>query len=172
MEGAATRYAPVPIEEFCGNCIYCLQRDAEELKRLQPKRRENPGGYITISGEKHILLKMRSLLQEAEERVYASMSAELTERILPELRSMAQRGLKVVVITDRPLDLPGAIVYCTEQKQKQIRLIVDSSSVLTGDLEDGEHSTCLYSSKDNLVSLFKEDLKNEIRLIELTKEKE
>lgn len=172
VEGAATRYAAVPICEFCGNCIYSLQKDAEELGRLQPKRRKDSGGYITITGEKHILLKMRNLLLEARERVYASMSAELTERILPELRDMAERGLKVVVITDRPLRLPGATVYCTEQKQKQIRLIVDSGSVLTGDLDDGEHSTCLYSSKDNLVSLFKEDLKNEIRLIELTKGRE
>lgn len=172
VEGAATRYAPVPMGEFCGNCIYSLQKDAEELGRQQPKRRKDSGGYITITGEKHILLKMRNLLLEARERVYASMSAELTERILPELRNMAERGLKVVVITDRPLRLPGATVYCTEQKQKQIRLIVDSGSVLTGDLDDGKYSTCLYSSKDNLVSLFKEDLKNEIRLIELTKGKE
>lgn len=172
VEGAATRYAPVPMGEFCGNCIYSLQKDAEELDRLQPKRRKDSGGYITITGEKHILLKMRNLLLEARERVYASMSAELTERILPELRDMAERGLKVVVITDRPLRLPGATVYCTEQKQKQIRLIVDSGSVLTGDLDDGKYSTCLYSSKDNLVSLFKEDLKNEIRLIELTKGRE
>lgn len=171
-EGAAARYVPVPVEEFCGNCIYSLQKDAEELGRLQPKRREDAGGYITIAGEKHILLKMRNLLRGAGERVYASMSAELTDRILPELRDMAERGLKVVVITDRPLDLPGATVYFTEKKQKQIRLIVDSGSVLTGDLDDGENSTCLYSSKDNLVSLFKEDLKNEIRLIELTKGRE
>ncbi len=172
VEGAATRYAPVPLEEFCGNCIYNLQKDAGELGQMQPKRRKDSGGYITIAGEKQILLKMRNLLHGARERVYASMSAELTERILPELRDMAGRGLKVVVITDRPLDLPGATVYCTERKQRQIRLIVDSGSVLTGDLDDGENSTCLYSSKDNLVSLFKEDLKNEIRLIELTKGRE
>lgn len=172
VEGTAASYTPVPVGEFCGNCIYSLQRDAEELNRLQPKRRKDSGGYITIAGEKHILLKMRNLLREARERVYASMSAELTERILPELRDMAERGLKVVVITDRPLDLPGAVVYCTDRKQKQIRLIVDSGSVLTGDLDDGENSTCLYSSKDNLVNLFKEDLKNEIRLIKLTEGKE
>ncbi len=173
VEGAAARYTPVPIGEFCGNCIYSLQKDVETLKKMQPKRRrENSSGYITIAGEKHILLKMRNLLLGARERVYASMSAQLMERILPELRGMTERGLKVVIITDQPLDLPGATVYCTEKKQKQIRLIVDSGSVLTGDLDDGESSTCLYSKKDNLVNLFKEDLKNEIKLIELTKGRE
>ena len=172
VEGAAAHYIPVPVEEFCNNCIYSLQKDAQELKHLQPKCKPDSQGYITIAGEKHIFLKMRNLLQGANERVYASMSAELMKLILPELNNMVNRGLKVVIITDRPLDLPGATVYCTEKKQNQIRLIVDSASVLTGDLDDGENSTCLYSKKDNLVSLFKEALKNEIRLIELTQGRE
>lgn len=172
MEGAAARYTPVPLQEFCGNRIRGLQEDAAELERLQPKFRPESDGYITVAGEKHILTKMKNMLRSSQERVYASLSAELVQRILPELQDMLRRDLKVVVITDRFPDLPGATVYCTEKKQKQIRLIVDSNSVLTGDLEDGENSTCLYSKKDNLVSLFKEDLKNEIRLIELTKGKE
>lgn len=172
VEGASAHYTPVPLEEFCGNCIYSLQKDAEELKRLQPKCKPDSDGYITIAGEKHILLKMRNMLREAKERVYASMSAELMKLILPELKEMVERKCKVVIITDQPLNLPGATVYCTEKKQKQIRLIVDSSSVLTGDLENGENSTCLYSKKDNLVSLFKEALKNEIKLIKLTQGRE
>lgn len=172
VEGAAARYTPVPLSEFCGNIVDGLREDAEELSILLPKRRAESGGYITVAGEKNILQKMKNLLRGAQERVYASMSAELVERILPELKEMTARGLKVVVITDRPPDLPGATVYCTEKKQRQIRLIADSSSVLTGDLEDGENSTCLYSKKDNLVTLFKEDLKNEIRLIELTQGRE
>lgn len=172
VEGAAARYTPVPLAEFCGNRIRGLQEDAGELEKLLPKRRPDSGGYVTVAGEKRILLKMKNLLRGAQERVYASMSAELVERILPELREMTARGLKVVVITDRPPDLPGATIYCTEKKQRQIRLIVDSASVLTGDLEDGENSSCLYSKKDNLVTLFKEDLKNEIKLIELTQGRE
>lgn len=172
MEGPAAHYTPVPVGEFCGNCIFSLRKYAEELSRLQPERRKEEDGYITVAGEKHILLKMHNLLSGAKKRVYASMSAELTELILPDLRRMTVRGLKVVVITDRPLKLAGATVYCTEKKQKQIRLIVDSDSVLTGDLNDGERSTCLYSKKNNLVSLFKEDLKNEIKLIKLTRGKE
>lgn len=172
VEGAAARYTPVPAAEFCGNRIRALREDAAALVRLQPERRPEPEGYVTVAGERHILDKMRNMLRGAEQRVYVSMSSGLIARILPELRGMAARGLKVVVITDRPPDLPGATVYCTGQKRMQIRMIVDSVCVLTGDLEDGEDSTCLYSKKDNLVSLFKEDLKNEIRLIELTQGRE
>lgn len=172
VEGAAARYTPVPLAEFCGNRIRALQEDARELAKLQPRCRPESDGYITVAGEKHILEKMKNMLRSAEERAYVSMSSGLIARILPELRGMADRGLKVVVITDRPPALPGAAVYCTEQKRMQIRMIVDSRCVLTGDLDDGENSTCLYSRKDNLVSLFKEDLKNEIRLIELTQGRE
>jgi len=43
---------------------------------------------------------------------------------------------------------------------------------LTGDLADGNSSTCLYSSKQNLVDLFKDALKNEIKLTELLPEVE
>ena len=77
-------------------------------------------------------------------------------------------GLKVVVITDPSYALDGAIIYHAPKAQYQIRLIVDSSNVLTGDLSDGDASTCLYSKKRNLVDLFKDALKNEIELIELT----
>ena len=59
--------------------------------------------------------------------------------------------------------------YNTVKQTGQIRLIADSQTVLTGDLDEGANSTCLYSCKRNLVDLFKDALKNEIKLIELQK---
>jgi hypothetical protein len=75
----------------------------------------------------------------------------------------------MVIITDGSLSLAGATVYIADQPLQQIRLIVDSTNVLTGDMNNGEHSTCLYSRKRNLVDLFKDSMKNEIKLIEMTK---
>ena len=40
--------------------------------------------------------------------------------------------------------------------------------MLTGELGNGEYSTCLYSGQINLIRVFKDSLKNEIKLIELT----
>lgn len=171
-EGAATRYAPVPLEEFCGDRIDELKNCETELARRMPGPKKDSGGYFTILGEKQILQKMRNMIQNARERVYASMSAPLAEQILPQLSDAAGRGLKVVLITEPKVNLPGAVVYHTEKGSAQIRLIVDSSSVLTGDLSDGENSSCLYSQKKNLVDLFKEALKNEIALTEMTRGKE
>lgn len=170
-EGTAARYAPVPAEEFCSNKIEALRHCREELAKLLPQRVENAGGYLTVAGESNILDKMRTMLEGSQKRVYASMSAQIMQRIEAPLSQAASRGLKVVLITEKPFRLDGAVVYYTEKKRLQIRMIVDSSCVLTGDIDDGEYSTCLYSMKKNLVDLFKEDLKNEIKLIQLTERK-
>ena len=167
-EGNATRYSPVPAEEFCSSRIASLQRDREELIRALPDRIDSPEGYFTVAGETNILNRMRAMLRGAKMRVYASMSVQIMEQIRPELQNALERGLKIVLITESAFRMEGAVVWHSEKKKRQIRLIVDSACVLTGDLSDGEFSTCLYSRKKDLTDLFKEDLKNEIRLIQLT----
>jgi sugar-specific transcriptional regulator TrmB len=171
-EENVTRYMPVPAKEFCDSRIAALQRDRDELIRVLPARVENTEGYLTVVGETNILARMRAMITGAQMRIYASMSAQIMEQVRPELEEALARGLKVVLITEKSFALKGAVVWYSEKKQRQIRLIVDSSCVLTGDLDDGEYSTCLYSRKKNLTDLFKEDLKNEIRLIQLTEGRE
>ena len=168
IEGTATRYTPVSLEEFCNNKIVQMQDYKLALIKSAPVPFKEDDVYITIKGEKHILRKMKNMLTTANARVYVSISKEIADAILLELQDGVSRGLKIVVITNKPFELAGAIVYHAEKTQKPIRLIADSTSVLTGDLSDGENSTCLYSKKKNLVDLFKESLKNEIKLIELT----
>ena len=76
----------------------------------------------------------------------------------------------------------GAIIYRTKKFENlsgsadcegdadgQLRLITDSNYALTGELQDKETSTCLYSANPNLVRLLKDALANEIRLIEIEK---
>ena len=61
------------------------------------------------------------------------------------------------------------IIYLTEHKKEQIRLITDSTYVLTGDLVDRYNAACLYSSNHNLAEVFKDALANEIKLLEIKK---
>lgn len=164
-EGAATRYTPVPVAEFCDNRLRQMRECREQLVRSVPGLRAETEGYITIEGEKNILDKMRNMIGEARERIYIAVSEQILSRVMPELEDAIARGLKVVAITNPPFALGGAKVYHTRTSQDQIRLIADSKNVLTGDL-DGE-AACLYSRKKNLVDLFKRALKNEIELIEL-----
>lgn len=167
IEGPTTRYTPVPIEEFCDNKIRRLQETKHELIKSLPLQRNESEGYITIKGTSQILHKMRNMILEAKERVYVSVSDQILQCILPEIKNAIDRVIKMVIITNVPFDLAGATVYLTEKSEQQIRLIVDSTNVLTGDIDNGEYSTCLYSKKKNLVDLLKDSLKNEIKLIEI-----
>lgn len=169
IEGAATRYTPVPVQEFCDNKLRKLRETVDDLLGSIPRKRGETEAYITIKGREHIYDKMRNMVRDARERVYISASRQIIGTILPEIKGGMDRGIKVVLITDEPLDLNGATVYLAEKSRQQIRLIADSSNVLTGDVEDGSNSTCLYSRKKNLIDLLKDSLKNEIKFIEMTK---
>jgi len=169
IDGPTTRYTPVLIEEFCDNKIRKLLEIKQELIKSIPSKREETEGYITIKGRNHILNKMRNMILEAKERVYLSVTKQILELMLPEIKDGIDRGIKIVLITNEPFELKGTITYFMEKSQQQIRIIADSANVLTGDIEDGENSTCLYSKKKNLIDLLKDSLKNEITLIEMMK---
>ncbi len=168
-EGKVTRYTPVAPEEFCNNKIRRLTEQRDELLKELPGVQNEAEGYITIKGNAEIISKLQNTVLNAQARIYVSASAAVMELLRSELETALSRGLKVVVITGRDFRLPGAICYNTVKQTGQIRLIADSQTVLTGDLDNGNDSTCLYSCKRNLVDLFKDALKNEIKLIELQK---
>ena len=62
-----------------------------------------------------------------------------------------------------------ARVYETQVKEYQVGVITDSTHVLTGEVGLGDGSSCLYTGQTNFVQIFKDSLKNEIKLIEWTK---
>ena len=167
-EGKVTRYTPVAPEEFCNNKIRRLAEQRDALEEL-PGVQNEAEGYITIKGNAEIISKLQNTVTGARARIYVSANAAVMELLRSQLEEALARGLKVVVITGSDFLLPGAICYNTVKQTGQIRLIADSQTVLTGDLDDGANSTCLYSCKRNLVDLFKDALKNEIKLIELQK---
>ena len=168
-EGKVTRYTPVAPEEFCTNKIDRLQEIKQKVLSQLPVLKSDAEGYITIKGELEIIDKLKNTVRQAEARIYVSANKRVMELLKSELVDALDRGLKVVIISDKQFTLPQAICYGTEKQNEQIRLIADSQTVVTGDLEDEENSTCLYSCKRNLVDLFKDALKNEIKLIELQK---
>ena len=168
-EGKVTRYTPVPPEEFCSNKIDRLKEIKDKVLSQLPALKNDAEGYITIKGELEIINKLRNTVRQAEARIYVSANRRVMELLRKELTDALARGLKVVIISDEKFTLPEAICYGTDKQTEQIRLIADSQTVVTGDLEDEENSTCLYSCKRNLVDLFKEALQNEIKLIQIKK---
>lgn len=168
-EGKVTRYTPVAAKEFCTNKIRRLDEIKEDILQQVPVLTNEAEGYITIKGAQEIINKLRNTVTQAQARIYISANNRMLELLRPELTEALGRGLKVVIICDKKFSLSGAICYHAARQNEQIRLIADSHTVLTGDLQDDEDSTCLYSCKRNLVDLFKEALKNEIALIQLQK---
>lgn len=111
------------------------------------------------------------MLSNVEYRVYISMPVEFLEKCRDDINCLIETGKKVVLIVSEEVSFSGAIVYITDKKEPQIRLIVDSEYVLTGDMSGSAADTCLYCGQKNFVNVFKESLKNEIKLIELMKGK-
>ena len=173
IEGSVTRYIAVEVLEFCNNKIRQLEGMKNSLIKNMPAPREDTEGYITIKCEKHIIDKMKNMLEQVQSHLYISVSGKVLQALLPQLILLIKQDIKVVVITNPPFTLEGAIVYSEKKAdENQIRLITDSHVVLTGEITQGENATCLYSKNKNLVDLFKEALKNEIKLIELEKREE
>ena len=168
VEGTPVRYMPVAAEEFGDNKIKNLQRMKRLLLEQIPVRTEAMEGYITIRSDGHISDKIRYMLEHALYRVYVSGENHVVDAYREILERRAAEGLKVVIITNPPYKLDNARIYLADRKPGQVGVIVDSSTVLTGDVGNGEQSSCLYSGKKNLVDLFKDSLSNEIKIIELT----
>ena len=106
------------------------------------------------------------------------MSVPLLSQFKEELRELTERNIKVVMLTAFPKDMDeregllpaktkGVKIYLTSDKKNQIGIITDSTYVLTGELGKGRDSTCLYTGQANFVQVFKDSMKNEIRLLEL-----
>ena len=188
-EGASTKYTPVCIEEFCDNRIRNLKEVGELLVRNSPKKLATTEGYITIEGYGHICDKIHHMLLNAGQRIYFSASRAFLEKWQEELQGLAERQIKIVLISD---ELPVALTQSevlgekiifyqigrrTEweeqgERGRQLRLIIDSTYVLTGEVTESSSDTCLYSAQKNFVNVFKEAMRNEIELIKIKEKSE
>jgi sugar-specific transcriptional regulator TrmB len=173
LEGDSTRYRAVPVDEFCGNRLRRLQGIRESLAARLPLKKPAAGGYLTIRGAQAIADRMHNLVAEARERIYLALDSVLLDRIISALEAAARKGLKIVAIVEATdaarmaQACPAATIHVGHPGKDQIRLIIDSSHVLTGDMRGGSAASCLCSTQKNLVDLFKDAIKNEIRLIQL-----
>lgn len=168
VEGTVTKYIQVPIAEFCLNKLKILDSYRNILNQSMPVQSDESDSYITITGTRHIFEKILTLLDAAQQRVYISLPSEVVEKMENEIDRLVKNRIKVVVITEKNLNLPGVKIYKTSKIDSQVRMIVDSKHVLTGDINHDD-STCLYSGNKNLVDVFKDALRNEMKLIELIK---
>lgn len=172
MEGASNKYTAVPVEELCDNYMRRVTEAKQYLEKNLVQHKDDSEGYITIEGIRHIRDKIFAMLSKVEMRLYFSIAADYVSDYLPQLKELAQNDIKVVLLTDKQIEVPDKIrVYLSGPKGNQVHLIVDSAYVLTGDYSGKDTDTCLYSGQKNFVNVLKEALRNEIRLSEIGYEK-
>lgn len=167
QNGTTSKYMAVNVSEFCGNKIRSLQNDQKDLEE-NLKVKEETEGYVTIFGCHNIRDKIANMLETVEQRVYISISEEKLHLFKATLKKLINEKKKVVIITDISPDMENCSIYLSNSlMENQIRLIVDSKYVLTGDFGENKDDTCLYSGQKNFVNLFKDAMRNEIELIKL-----
>jgi HTH-type transcriptional regulator, sugar sensing transcriptional regulator len=175
IEGETVRYRAVPGAEFTENRLRQWKRFQKELLSSLPSLRSKPGSYITVHGKAAILDRLHNLITQTHERLYLSLGHELIESFLPELTLLNDRGCKLVLLSDPKgcerisKNCSKAAIHISDPAHGQIRLIVDSLHVMTGEISETGESSCLYSDHHNLIELFKSSLKNEIRIALLQK---
>jgi sugar-specific transcriptional regulator TrmB len=171
IEGSVPHYTAVPVGEYCRNVVTHLQETADRIKQECPQPRQPSEPYITITGFKHISDKIRNMIADSNERIYISLPHKELVYWTEDLKNAAKRGLKVVAIAPAGFEIEGGIIHRINSPSAQVRLIADSSHVITGEINGSDFDACLYSKNKPLVQLIKDSLKNEIRLAELEGER-
>lgn len=177
-DGTPARYVPVPPGEFCSGRIAAMERAREFLLEALPERKPEPGVFITIRGRDRIMDRLRAMIGECSERLYIAAPWQVIQEAAVPLAKLAAEGLRIVILTDREFAGSGALetaagaaslpehnrveYHGIERGAVELRLITDSSRVLTGDVS-GPDPSCLYSDQKNFADFFKDALRNEIR---------
>ncbi len=170
-QGASSKYVAVPIDEFCKNKIRYLKQEQEYLLKNIPAMKEQEIGYITIEGYKNIWDKIINMIRSADKRIYISASYQTIERLMKELQDAVNREIKLVILSDQTPkneDLfHESTYYQCENRGTNLRLIIDSAYALTGEITGSRDDTCLYTGQKNFINVFKDTLRNEIKLTQL-----
>lgn len=170
IEGDTVKYIAVDPVELTSHMQKDFEKHIQYIRNNIPKTKNESNAYITISGEKNIISKMAYMIENAKERIYVSMAKDDLVLLKDEIYAATYLGLKVILITSAKTAIPATKVYYNNKVPGQIRLIVDSKEVLTGEI--GSTSQAVYSENKTLVDLIKESLLNEIKLIEMNTQKE
>ena len=111
------------------------------------------------------------MIRSADKRIYISASYQTIEKLMKELQDAVNREIKLVILSDQTPkneDLfHESTYYQCENRGTNLRLIIDSAYALTGEITGSRDDTCLYTGQKNFINVFKDTLRNEIKLTQL-----
>lgn len=161
IEGSSSKYIAVPKAELIRNA----ERDFENNIRIIQEHLEfnttHLEPYITITGENHILSKLKNVIDTSEKRIYISCQKDVLVLLKTELEAAVARGLKVVILAPEDLNNPTHHTFYATQERDSFKLISDTSQVIAGTFKQ-----CLFSKNLTLITLIRESFIHEIAVIE------
>lgn len=169
IDGKPQLYRATPVPEFAANHIRTLSEYRQALEQELVLVDEEECPYLTLRGSRNIGDKIKTVIETTTTRIYVAMPGHILRGFSRPLAALAARGVKVVVVTDGPADIPGAVLHIAARPTSGIRVIGDSTMTLTGELDGSNDCTCLYSMKKTLVNLIRDSIRNEIRVIEMSR---
>lgn len=168
------RYVAVTPSELSAKVLHSIEEAGQFLVENLKEQDIEEDSVINLTGEENILEKTIYLLQNAESTIYIDAFAGDLHRLSPELIQACRRGIKVVIISLGKFFLPDMLIYenltpasWIINEGRPLRLIVDSSLMLTGELGREKLSRGIYSRNTTLVMLAKHSYTQEIILAEV-----
>jgi len=170
----ATKYAPVPAEEFLDQ----LHREYEELisslkDDLSALTPSSDLEYVwNIEGHENILAKAREMIGRAGGRIYLALLPTTFPALRPVLEEAAGRGVQVVVYTTEDLDLPGCRVVVARVSEGTLGrarglgliLVVDGEEVLIGEWLAANQARASWTRSPLLVFIAEHHLRTDLYL--------
>ncbi len=159
IEGNPVHYVAITKEDLILNAKRNFSTTIDIINEKLSTTSITSEPYITISGLKSVLDKMKNIILQADERIYVSVNAKILKELEEELIISCEKGLKIVVLSSEDISCGEHIFYCTK-RNASIKLIADTKEIMAGTLEQS-----LYSKNTTLVNIIRESLIDEITLI-------
>lgn len=172
-----TKYAPVPAKEF-------LDQIHREHEALVSSLKEDLTGlesttdleYVwNIEGPANIMTKAEEMIDQARDRIYLALLPASFEALRPSLERAVERGVRVVIYTTEPLDLPGGRVVVSpvpEKAQERLEglwlvMVVDGEEALIGELLMRNHARASWTGSPLFVFVAEHHLRTDLYLPQL-----
>jgi len=159
IEGNPVHYLAISKVDLIANAKRDFSKNIELIEEKLTSTVTTSEPYITVSGEKSILDKLKNIIFQAEHRIYISVSNTILKEIEEELVVACEKGLKIVILSSEDISCGEHIYYYTN-RSTSIKLIADTKEILAGTLHQS-----LYSKNATLVNIIRESIIDEISLI-------
>jgi len=162
IEGTPSKYVNVPKEELIKNAERDFQENISIINERLEFEQKQLEPYITITGEKNVINKLKNIICNAKQRIYISCDSDLLELVENELLTALTNNLKVVILSTKDLNTTFEHIYYPTKIHDSFKIIADTMEVLAGTFKQS-----IYSKNTTFVSLIRESFINEIAVIDL-----